>query len=88
MRRLVRLTAIIVLGLAAGCTTTTTPSPTATPMPTKPPTAMSATGTPGTVECRARPFGKVEGLPPVSDEDWVRGPAAASITLIEYADFQ
>lgn len=27
-------------------------------------------------------------LPPPSDEDWSRGPADASITIIEYSDFQ
>jgi hypothetical protein len=27
-------------------------------------------------------------FPAVSDEDWVRGPETASVTLIEYSDFQ
>jgi cyclophilin family peptidyl-prolyl cis-trans isomerase/protein-disulfide isomerase len=29
-----------------------------------------------------------EKVPPVTDADWVKGPADAKITLIEYADFQ
>ena len=27
-------------------------------------------------------------FPPVSDQDWVQGPETASITIIEYGDFQ
>jgi hypothetical protein len=93
MRKFALLVTVLALGLVVGCARAT-PSPTATPspVPTIPPTAVSAaTATaspPGTVACRAAPFGKVEGLPPVSDRDWVRGPADASITLIEYSDFQ
>lgn len=84
MRKLVLLVTIATVGLVAGCRA---PTPTATPLPTEPPTATPA-ATPGTVACYARPFGKVDGLPPVSDHDWVRGPANASITLLEYSDFQ
>jgi len=87
MRKFALLVIIVIVGLVAGCNTPT-PSPTATPSPTEPPTVAPAATTPGTVECRARAFGKVDGLPPVSDQDWVRGPADAPITLIEYSDFQ
>jgi protein-disulfide isomerase len=27
-------------------------------------------------------------FPPVSDKDWVKGPASAKVTIIEYSDFQ
>lgn len=27
-------------------------------------------------------------FPPVSDSDWVKGPANAKVTIIEYSDFQ
>jgi hypothetical protein len=27
-------------------------------------------------------------FPPVSDTDWVKGPATAKVTIIEYSDFQ
>lgn len=87
MRKLALLMTITVVGLVAGCSTPT-PSPTVTPEPTELPTVAPTATTPGTVACRARAFGKVDGLPPVNDQDWVRGPADASITLIEYSDFQ
>lgn len=29
-----------------------------------------------------------EFFPPVSDDDWVKGPADARVTIIEYSDFQ
>jgi hypothetical protein len=27
-------------------------------------------------------------FPPVTDSDWVKGPASAKVTIIEYSDFQ
>jgi hypothetical protein len=27
-------------------------------------------------------------FPPVTDKDWVKGPASAKVTIIEYSDFQ
>jgi len=67
----------------AGRVPTLTPAPAAT-------TPGTATRIPGSTTCRAvPPVGTVlTELPPVTDEDWVRGPATATITLIEYADFQ
>ncbi len=64
---------------------------------TQPPaTAEHATSVPqtpgGSTEtgCRvAPPIGQaVDGLPPVTADDWIRGPEDGTITLIEYADFQ
>lgn len=60
---------------------------TVSPSPTAPPPATAAWTPDG---CRAvEPIGaELEGLPPVTAEDWVIGPADASITFIEYADFE
>lgn len=38
--------------------------------------------------CVAAPIPTVPDLPEVTEDDWVRGPENAKITLIEYADFQ
>lgn len=43
-------------------------------------TAISPKPTPGPTETSL--------FPPVSPDDWVKGPADASITLTEYSDFQ
>ncbi len=91
MRRFALLIALV-LGLMAGCgkgtaSPTTIPSPAPTTPPTVPP---AASPTASAVACRALSLlGPVlEGLPPVTGEDWSRGPADAPITLIEYSDFE
>ncbi|HHS96804.1 MAG TPA: hypothetical protein ENK08_02740 [Chloroflexi bacterium] len=71
------VTAILVVAVV-GCQSTATPSPTPTIEPTSEPTGPAVPSSGG--DCYV--------VPPVSDQDWVRGPADAPITLIEYADFQ
>jgi len=91
----------VVLGglllVGAGCNSgaaTPTPTyagrvPTLTPAPVATTTEM-ATRTPGSTTCRTVPPAGtlLTNLPPVTDEDWGRGPATATLTLIEYSDFQ
>ena len=86
----------LVLGLV-GCAS---PTGQATPVSNVPTLAVSPTPSsastpwpttlPGAASCRpVTPIGvTADGLPPINAEDWVRGPADAPITLIEYADFE
>ena len=67
-------------------TSTTAPSDQGTP-----PTV--GTSVPRAAACRAAPsvvqsLPAVDGLPPVGEEDYPRGPADAAVTVIEYAHFQ
>ena len=63
-----------------------TPAAQEPPAPTPPPgeqmqcTLVSAQPTPGSTEQSL--------FPPVSQEDWVKGPDSAGLTIIEYSDFQ
>ena len=61
------------------------------PPPAQPSVAPAAAVPPGctVVSAQPTPGPTQESLfPSVSASDWVRGPADASITIIEYADFQ
>ncbi len=69
-------------GATATPTTAPPPTPTPEPVPTSVPTEESSCQT---IPMMGQP---INNLPPVTAEDWVRGPADASVTLIEYADFQ
>ncbi len=53
-------------------------------------TAEVPTSEPGQATCRpVSSIGQpVDNLPPVTDEDWTRGPADAPVTIIEYSDYQ
>jgi hypothetical protein len=104
MHKSVFLLTVLVLGLVTGCgielpspvpTTAATTAPTSPPLPTA--TAEEEIDTSSTSEtvssaasCVAMPFDfPVEPrIPPISEEDHTHGSADASITLIEYADFQ
>lgn len=85
------LLATLVLTLVAGCQATRTPTsnvPTATTVPA----TIHPTTVPGTATCRAVTsiFASLPtpDIPPVTAQDWLRGPADAPVTMIEYADFQ
>jgi hypothetical protein len=70
---------------------TQAPEPTVTPVPTQESIPVSVESIPG---CTAKslfptPNPTMEALfPSVSEGDWVSGPETASVTLIEYSDFQ
>ncbi len=100
MRKVYLILAILGTWVLAGClpTVQATPTSTATSKPQVAPTVIltvpaqsaiapssgctvvSQKPTPGPTE--------VSKFPPVSETDWVKGPASAQITIIEYSDFQ
>ena len=94
MRKPVFLLFLLLLGLAAGCGValpSPTPSPRSTTVPTSPPLPTSTSeASSSSVSCVAEPFDlPVEPrIPPITEKDRSHGPADASITVIEYADFQ
>lgn len=75
---------------SATASAATTQAPTSSPAPSLEPagttsipqgcTVVSPQPTPGPTQQSI--------FPPVSDKDWVQGPATASVTLLEYSDFQ
>jgi hypothetical protein len=94
----------VVLAAGCGAMPSTAPTatrpaePTSNPSPTsEPPTSDAATTVPsisdtttGPAACVLEPFDPpVESrIPPINDDDYAHGSTEASITLIEYADFQ
>ena len=89
--------AMLAGAMLAGCTGSATPAvynpdPTHTTGLVSPTTTQPAIPTrqPGcTVRTRSSPNPTVESLlPPVADKDWTQGPSDASVTIIEYSDFQ
>jgi hypothetical protein len=94
MRKSALFMMVLVLALIAGCggeAASPTPSPSPTPAPATatavPPTSASPSG-PAVCVDAPLDFPVASGIPPVTDEDHVHGPADAPITIIEYADFQ
>ena len=49
---------------------------------------VSVTDSTTPVECEAIEIPDDGRIPAISDADWVKGPESASLTLIEYGDFQ
>ena len=98
MRKFVLLSLVLLLGLVAGCGggATPSPSPSPSPLPASPtPVPETATAAPSVIEAPSGPasceqfsFPAEDRIPPVTEEDHVRGPADAPITFIEYSDFQ
>lgn len=90
----------LVVALLAACSTAPSPdsttlqpynSPTKTAIFNSDPSIPTSTHTPGCTVQTRRPVSDpaVESLlPSVTDKDWVKGPADAYVTIIEYSDFQ
>jgi hypothetical protein len=96
-RRALLLIVLLLMGLVAGCDGEPADTP-ATTGATEPPEDVETStlrptfsGTPpGDASCVLDPieFPTSSGVPPVTAQDQVYGPEDATITFIEYADFQ
>ena len=90
--------ATLAVGLLTGCTSASLPPTSvqatkAAPISNPTPTVLAATSTlaPGcTVRTsQNRPDPTVESLlSPIGEQDWTQGPQDASVTILEYSDFQ
>ena len=95
MRKLVLLLTILLLvGVAAGCgnggeaaSPTSSPPPSPTPVSAVTTVAVTPSG-PASCELSPLEFPTNPNIPPISEVDHAHGPDDASITFIEYADFQ
>jgi len=99
MRKVYLVFLFVVTLLLVGCIPQVQTTPTATATKTHPaPTAVLTVPTEATLsiasDCtvitrKPTPGPTAESvIPPVSDTDWVKGPASAKVTIIEYSDFQ
>ena len=98
MRKVYLISLIVATLVLAGCSPQVKATPTATTMPSPVPTTVSTNPTQAILSydsgCTAISKEPTPGptqaslIPPVSDTDWVKGPANAKITIIEYSDFQ
>jgi len=94
MRKFVLLlTILLLIGVAAGCGNgEEAANPTSSPPPSPTPASASAVAVipsdPASCELSPFEFPPNPNIPPISEVDHTEGPDDASITFIEYADFQ
>jgi hypothetical protein len=100
MRKSILLLLLLTAVLLVGClpqvqaTPTSTPTTSARPAPTvvlSVPTQAALSPDSGctVVTQKPTPGPTAESIfPPVTETDWVKGPADAKVTIIEYSDFQ
>lgn len=99
MRKVHLILPVLVVLLLASCLPQVQATPTATPTRSRPaptvvinvPSEASLSPDSGctVITQKPTPGPTAESIfPPVSDKDWVKGPAIAKVTIIEYSDFQ
>jgi cyclophilin family peptidyl-prolyl cis-trans isomerase len=89
---LLRRSWLVVATLMLGACTSQAPPPTSTPtlwvpIPLGSVSAPPATGTPTGLPLSTTPVPTLAPIPPITETDWIRGPADAPITLLLYSDF-
>jgi len=98
MRKL-SLSLVVLAAILLTACKTASPTPEATAAPTQVVTdtaAAAPTSLPSKIpaDCTVSPVlpapdpAFVASLPPVTEQDWMLGPASAQVTLIEYTDYQ
>ena len=100
MRKFILIVLILASLALTGCLpeVQATPTTTATSVPRPAPTVVLSVPTESNllpdsgctvISTKPTPGPTAESVfPPVSDTDWVKGPASAKVTIIEYSDFQ
>jgi hypothetical protein len=100
MRKVILLFLILISVILAGClpqvqvTPTFTATTIARPAPTVALTVPAESAISPASSCTVITKKPTPGptpvstYPPVTDSDWVKGPASAKVTIIEYSDFQ
>ena len=100
MRKFILIVLILASLALTGCfpEVQTTPTATATSVPSPAPTVVLSVPTESNllpdsgctvISTKPTPGPTAESVfPPISDTDWVKGPASAKVTIIEYSDFQ
>ena len=100
MRKFILLYMLVVALMVAGCLQQTQANPTSTattiahPAPTTVVTVPAQAALFPESGCTVVTQKPTEGptptsiYPTVTDTDWVKGPASASVTIVEYSDFQ
>jgi ABC-type uncharacterized transport system auxiliary subunit len=82
------LAAAALAAVLAGCASSSTGTPAAATQPAATPTA-GVSGARCTVVSQSPTASPTDTsqFPPVTDADWIRGPASAKVTFTEYGDF-